>query len=213
MHVPHAEDLPNTATAANSARFFIRPFNYFDEDPSIGSTNAILITPIEPYNFSAQKVERYGTPVGPQCIPKKHTTDFKGTYWWTTVFCCCCCCYYFCFFFLLFVLFGTVCLRICRVTLLSEVDQFIIYQSQKLPPNCKNVETLWRKSAFSDFIWRLIRMLVKKKNQEVLPCTWYCLYQHCKRGVRGYNMLDHMVNTFLFSNVSTTFATGYTFIL
>ena len=86
MHVPHAEDLPNTATAANSARFFIRPFNYFDEDPSIGSTNAILITPIEPYNFSAQKVERYGTPVGPQCIPKKHATDFKGTYWWTTVF-------------------------------------------------------------------------------------------------------------------------------
>lgn len=45
-------------------------------------------------------------------------------------------------FFLLFVLFGTVCLRICRITLLSEVDQFIIYQSQKLPPNCKNVETL-----------------------------------------------------------------------
>lgn len=43
----------------------------------------------------------------------------------------------FLFFFLLFVLFGTVCLRICRITLLSEVDQFIIYQSQKLPPNCK----------------------------------------------------------------------------
>ncbi|XP_022786979.1 amiloride-sensitive amine oxidase [copper-containing]-like [Stylophora pistillata] len=80
MHVPHAEDLPNTATAANSARFFIRPFNYFDEDPSIGSTNAILMTPIEPYNFTGQKVERYGTPVGPQCIPKKHELDFKGTY-------------------------------------------------------------------------------------------------------------------------------------
>lgn len=164
MHVPHAEDLPNTATAANSARFFIRPFNYFDEDPSIGSTNAILITPIEPYNFSAQKVERYGTPVGPQCIPKKHTTDFKGTYWWTTVFLLLLLTslFLFLFFFLLFVLFGTVCLRICRITLLSEVDQFIIYQSQKLPPNCKNVETLWRKSAVSDFIWRLIRMLVKK---------------------------------------------------
>lgn len=178
--MPHAEDLPNTATAANSARFFIRPFNYFDEDPSIGSTNAILITPIEPYNFSAQKVERYGTPVGPQCIPKKHTTGFKGTYWWTTVFfllLLLSSLFLFLFFFLLFVLFGTVCLRICRITLLSEVDQFIIYQSQKLPPNCKNVETLWRKSAVSDFIWRLIRMLVKKtkKNQKVLPCTWYCL--------------------------------------
>ena len=80
MHVPHSEDLPNTATAANSANFFIRPFNYFDEDPSIGSTNAILITPTEP-SFSGQKVERYGTPDGPQCVPKKHKFDFKGVYY------------------------------------------------------------------------------------------------------------------------------------
>lgn len=80
MHVPHSEDLPNTATAANSASFFIRPFNYFDEDPSIGSTNAILIKPIEPYNFTGQIVERYGTPAGPQCIPKDYKIDFNGTY-------------------------------------------------------------------------------------------------------------------------------------
>ncbi|KAJ7393510.1 amine oxidase [Desmophyllum pertusum] len=81
MHVPHSEDLPNTATAANSAHFFIRPFNYFDQDPSIGSTNAILITPTgDPYTFTGQKVERYGTPVGPQCVPKEHKTDFKGVY-------------------------------------------------------------------------------------------------------------------------------------
>ena len=80
MHVPHSEDLPNTATAANSASFFIRPFNYFDEDPSIGSTNAILIKPIEPYNFTGQIVERYGTPVEPQCIPKDYKIDFNGTY-------------------------------------------------------------------------------------------------------------------------------------
>ena len=78
MHVPHSEDLPNTATAANSANFFIRPFNYFDEDPSIGSTNAILIT--RDRKFSGQKIERYGTPTGPQCVPKEHNTDFKGTY-------------------------------------------------------------------------------------------------------------------------------------
>ena len=80
MHVPHSEDLPNTATAANSASFFIRPFNYFDEDPSIGSTNAILVTPTKPYSFTGKRVERYGTPEGPQCIPKKHETDFKGSY-------------------------------------------------------------------------------------------------------------------------------------
>ena len=79
MHIPHSEDLPNTATVANSANFFIRPFNYFDEDPSIGSTNAILITPKDA-KFSEQKVERYGTPTGPHCVPKEYKTDFNGTY-------------------------------------------------------------------------------------------------------------------------------------
>lgn len=79
MHIPHSEDLPNTATAANSAHFFIRPFNYFDEDPSIGSTNAILITPKDE-KFRGQRVERYGTPTGPHCVPKEYKTDFNGTY-------------------------------------------------------------------------------------------------------------------------------------
>ena len=77
IHVPHSEDLPNTATAANSANFFIRPFNYFDEDPSIGSTNALLITPTMQ---GGQKVERYGTPDGPQCVPKENKLDFDGYY-------------------------------------------------------------------------------------------------------------------------------------
>ena len=79
MHIPHSEDIPNTATAANSVRFFIRPFNYFDEDPSMGSTNAILITPTD-WESKTHKVERYGTPDGPQCIPKKAEFGFKGTY-------------------------------------------------------------------------------------------------------------------------------------
>ena len=81
MHVPHSEDIPNTATAANSANFFIRPFNYFDEDPSIGSTNAMLITPItHGVKIVGQNVERYGTPDRRQCIPKKQELDFNGTY-------------------------------------------------------------------------------------------------------------------------------------
>ena len=82
MHIPHSEDLPNTATAANSAHFFIRPFNYFDEDPSIGSTSAILITPKDA-KFSGQNsnVERYGTPTGPHCVPKEYKFNFNGTYW------------------------------------------------------------------------------------------------------------------------------------
>ena len=81
MHIPHSEDLPNTATAANSAHFFIRPFNYFDEDPSIGSTSAILITPKDA-KFSGQNsnVERFGTPTGPHCVPKEYKFNFNGTY-------------------------------------------------------------------------------------------------------------------------------------
>ncbi|XP_068700535.1 diamine oxidase [copper-containing]-like [Montipora foliosa] len=79
MHVPHSEDIPNIATAAESASFFIRPFNYFEEDPSMGSTNAILITRTD-NPIIRQKVERYGTPDGPQCLPKEHKLGFKGTY-------------------------------------------------------------------------------------------------------------------------------------
>lgn len=77
MHVPHSEDIPNTATAANQARFFIRPFNYFDEDPSIGSTNALLMTPVK---RGTNTMERYGTPTGPVCIPMNKTLDFSGIY-------------------------------------------------------------------------------------------------------------------------------------
>ena len=47
----------------------------------MGSTNAILITPTDPW-FSGQKVERYGTPYGAQWMPKERKFDFKGLYEW-----------------------------------------------------------------------------------------------------------------------------------
>ena len=37
MHVPRSEDIPNTATAANFASFYLRPYNFLDEDPSMAS--------------------------------------------------------------------------------------------------------------------------------------------------------------------------------
>ena len=67
FHVPHSEDVPNTATAGNTARFFIRPFNYFEEDPSMGSTNAVLMK-VGPTGL---EVERYGTPDKSSCIPNE----------------------------------------------------------------------------------------------------------------------------------------------
>ena len=45
----------------------------------MGSTNAVLITPTDA-SFSDQNVKRYGTPNGPQCMPKKRDLDFNGTY-------------------------------------------------------------------------------------------------------------------------------------
>ncbi|NXR08152.1 AOC3 oxidase, partial [Semnornis frantzii] len=41
LHVPHAEDVPNTVTVGNSVGFFLRPYNYFDEDPSVDSPDGV----------------------------------------------------------------------------------------------------------------------------------------------------------------------------
>ena len=76
MHVPHSEDIPNTATAANSASFFLRPYNYFDEDPSMASHDALLILPTK----NGADVDRFGTPQGPECAVKSKPLDFKGKY-------------------------------------------------------------------------------------------------------------------------------------
>ncbi|XP_009957407.1 PREDICTED: membrane primary amine oxidase-like, partial [Leptosomus discolor] len=44
LHVPHAEDVPNTVTVGNGVGFFLRPYNYFDEDPSVDSPNSIYFS-------------------------------------------------------------------------------------------------------------------------------------------------------------------------
>ncbi|KAI4566703.1 hypothetical protein MJG53_015380 [Ovis ammon polii x Ovis aries] len=42
LRIPHAEDIPNTVTVGNSVGFFLRPYNFFDEDPSICSADSIF---------------------------------------------------------------------------------------------------------------------------------------------------------------------------
>ena len=69
-------DFANTATAANSASFYLRPYNYFDEDPSMASHDALLILPTE----NGANVKRFGTPQGPACAVKNESVDFKGIY-------------------------------------------------------------------------------------------------------------------------------------
>ncbi|XP_062988362.1 membrane primary amine oxidase-like [Elgaria multicarinata webbii] len=44
LHVPHAEDIPNTVTIGNGVGFFLRPYNYFDDDPSVSSPDSVYFT-------------------------------------------------------------------------------------------------------------------------------------------------------------------------
>lgn len=45
LHIPHAEDIPNTVTVGNGGGVLLRPHNYFDEDPSINSADGVYIEP------------------------------------------------------------------------------------------------------------------------------------------------------------------------
>ncbi|MEE6516069.1 hypothetical protein FKM82_025276 [Ascaphus truei] len=50
LHIPHAEDIPNTVTAGNGVGFYLRPYNFFDEDPSVHSPDAIYFQANDKYN-------------------------------------------------------------------------------------------------------------------------------------------------------------------
>ena len=41
LHIPHSEDIPNTVTVGNNVGFFLRPYNFFDQDPSFNSADSI----------------------------------------------------------------------------------------------------------------------------------------------------------------------------
>ena len=79
FHIPHSEDIPNTATAGNTFGFYIRPFNFFDEDPSMASTDAVLITPKDD-EFSGTKIEQFGKNVIQSCVPRNNPIKLKGVY-------------------------------------------------------------------------------------------------------------------------------------
>lgn len=76
LHVPHAEDIPNTATPGNSVGFFLRPFNFFDEDPSVASKNTIIV---RQEKDSTPKVQRWMPEVVGHCVTSK-PFFYDGTY-------------------------------------------------------------------------------------------------------------------------------------
>ncbi|XP_069807896.1 amine oxidase [copper-containing] 3-like [Dendropsophus ebraccatus] len=45
LHIPHSEDVPNTVTAGNGVGFYLRPYNYFTEDPSVFSEDSVYFVP------------------------------------------------------------------------------------------------------------------------------------------------------------------------
>ena len=69
LHVPNTEDIPLTTTAGNSYGFLIKPFGYFDEDPSQDSTTSVFV---EKMKDGKVKIDTYGTPEISSCpVPKR----------------------------------------------------------------------------------------------------------------------------------------------
>ncbi|NXH60547.1 AOC1 oxidase, partial [Rhabdornis inornatus] len=78
LHVPHAEDIPNTATPGNAVGFFLRPFNFFSEDPSVASRAAVIVRPLDPPACSRLHVQRW-TPASPGPCVHPEPFTYNGT--------------------------------------------------------------------------------------------------------------------------------------
>ncbi|KAI0918247.1 hypothetical protein AcV7_007046 [Taiwanofungus camphoratus] len=66
-HLPQAEDAPNTRTNVATSSFLLTPLNYFDEDISMDSMNAILLSPPEKPS-DAWSYNDYGVKAA-NCVP------------------------------------------------------------------------------------------------------------------------------------------------
>ncbi|NXL20269.1 AOC1 oxidase, partial [Setophaga kirtlandii] len=78
LHVPHAEDIPNTATPGNAVGFFLRPFNFFSEDPSVASRAPVIVRPLDPPAFSRLHIQRW-TPASPGPCVHPEPFSYNGT--------------------------------------------------------------------------------------------------------------------------------------
>ncbi|XP_061442359.1 amiloride-sensitive amine oxidase [copper-containing] [Rhineura floridana] len=79
LHIPHAEDIPNTATPGNVVGFYLRPFNFFDEDPSVASRRVVMVRPAPPGSKERVSVQRW-TPGGPDPCLASLPFSYNGTY-------------------------------------------------------------------------------------------------------------------------------------
>ncbi len=66
FHIPRTEDVPITTTPGNGLHFFILPYNFFPEDPSLASRDNIRVTPDgDSHNYEYAGVEKEVT-----CVPR-----------------------------------------------------------------------------------------------------------------------------------------------
>lgn len=76
LHIPHSEDIPNTATPGNAVGFFLRPFNFFNEDPSLSSRSTVIVRPTQD---GTPEVQRWTPSVVGHCVSDKPFI-YNGTY-------------------------------------------------------------------------------------------------------------------------------------
>ncbi len=72
FHIPHSEDVPIVTSPGVQLHFFLLPFNYFDQDPSLASRDNIRVTP----NQDGDPVYEYaGVQEDLTCVPRDVTAD------------------------------------------------------------------------------------------------------------------------------------------
>ncbi|XP_053119918.1 membrane primary amine oxidase-like [Hemicordylus capensis] len=77
LHIPHAEDIPNTVTLGNAVGFLLRPYNYFDEDPSVYSPDSVFFTS-EQDPTSCDVNHLACLPQTAACLPNLPPFTYKG---------------------------------------------------------------------------------------------------------------------------------------
>ncbi|XP_041737818.2 primary amine oxidase, liver isozyme-like [Coregonus clupeaformis] len=79
LHIPHAEDIPNTVTVGNGGGVILRPHNYFDEDPSIHSPDGVYISPGSEGNCENNKMACFAEDACSPVVEPFTYNGFEGT--------------------------------------------------------------------------------------------------------------------------------------
>lgn len=78
QHLPHKENMPNTAAAGSQLSFFLIPYNYFDEDPSMRSVDSVRIIPKDRTRPTEGAIVKRGSYTGKHnCISIQNKIDSR----------------------------------------------------------------------------------------------------------------------------------------